>query len=223
MTKAATNLHVCDDWISCRIAELQTIHELAQALLKAGSWSEVVPGLDSITVQFDPARISVEEAVANFGKQLSEGGNADILAPSPIEIPVCYDPEFAPDISDVADQTGHSVDGFIQWHQHMEFSVTMLGFLPGFAYLRCEQNAGEIRRLAQPRQRVAAGSVGMIGNQNCLYSFASPGGWPIIGRTPALLFDPLKTPPNVLSSDQIVRFRQIDRAKYDRIIAGRRT
>lgn len=223
MTKDASNLHVCDDWISCSIADIQTVHELAQALLKAGTWSEVVPGLDSITVQFDPARISVEEAVAIFGEQLSECGSPDILAPSPIEIPVCYDPEFAPDISDVANQTGQSLEDFIQWHQDTEFSVTMLGFLPGFAYLRCEQNAGEIRRLAQPRQRVAAGSVGMVGNQNCLYSFACPGGWPIIGRTPALLFDPLKTPPNLLSPDQIVRFRQIDRAQYDRILAGRRT
>ncbi|SIO05833.1 sensor histidine kinase inhibitor, KipI family [Parasphingorhabdus marina DSM 22363] len=220
MTDVTADLHVCDDWISCKIKDLPHIHALVPFLLKAGTWLEVVPGLDSITVQFDSARISVKEAASVLREQISTGQETAISAPPAIELPICYDPEFAPDIHGVVSQTGHSVESFVAWHQGLDFSVSMLGFLPGFAYLRSTQDMGDVQRLEQPRQHVAAGSVGMIGNQNCLYSFSSPGGWPIIGRTPALLFDPGKTPPNLLQPDQPVRFRQIGREQYDDLVAG---
>ncbi len=219
MTESAEKVHVCDDWISCGTFDLSKVHRLAQLLQRAGTWTEVVPGLDSISVQFDSARIDVEDAIANLHTLLSVEGESDVSVASTIDIPVCYDPDFALDITSVAEQSGHSVESFIRWHQAARFSVSMLGFLPGFAYLRCAEDRDDIRRLASPRQQVAAGSLGMVGNQNCLYSFSSPGGWPIIGRTPVTLFDPANSPPNLLQPDQIIRFRQIGRDDYEQLAA----
>ncbi|MEL6875040.1 MAG: allophanate hydrolase subunit 1 [Pseudomonadota bacterium] len=219
MIESLENMHVCDDWISCKTPDLSQVHKLAQLLRKSGTWTEVVPGLDSMSVQFDPSRVDVEDAIATLHNQLSVEGQTAVSVAAMIDIPVCYDPEFAPDISNVAEQSGHNVESFIRWHQTARFSVSMLGFLPGFAYLRCAEDGGDIRRLASPRQQVAAGSVGMVGNQNCLYSFSSPGGWPIIGRTPVKLFDPANNPPNLLQPDQVIRFRQIGRDDYEQLAA----
>jgi len=97
----------------------------------------------------------------------------------------------------------------------------MLGFMPGFAYLICENYVPDIGRLAQPRQKVPAGSVGVIGNQTCLYSFDSPGGWPIIGRIPIKLFDPASDRPALLTAGQPVSFTPIDRKLFEDISAGK--
>ncbi|MEM8918612.1 MAG: allophanate hydrolase subunit 1 [Pseudomonadota bacterium] len=223
MTESPENVHVCDDWISRKLRDLSQIHRLAQLLREAGTWTEVVPGLDSVTVQFDPSRIDVGDAITALNSQLSVEGESSVSVSSTTDIPVCYDPDFAPDIANVAEQSGHSVENFIRWHQNVRFSVSMLGFLPGFAYLRCTEDGSDVRRLASPRQQVASGSVGMVGNQNCLYSFSSPGGWPIIGRTPVTLFDPAKSPPNLLQPDQIIRFKQIGRDDYERLVAKQQT
>jgi inhibitor of KinA len=97
----------------------------------------------------------------------------------------------------------------------------MLGFMPGFAYLTSNENISDIGRLDSPRQNVAAGSIGMIGVQGCIYPFDSPGGWPIVGRTPLSLFEARRSPPNILQPDQIIRFTRIDRSQFDQIARGR--
>lgn len=63
----------------------------------------------------------------------------------------------------------------------------------------------------------------MIGVQGCIYPFDSPGGWPIIGRTPLSLFDAGQNPPNVLQADQTIRFVPIDRSQFDQIARDRRS
>ena len=101
------------------------------------------------------------------------------------------------------------------WHASQLQRVAMLGFMPGFAYLESEEECHAIGRLASPRQLVSAGSIGIIGRQSCIYSFDSPGGWPIIGRTPLRLFDPAKNQPALLASGQTVRFQSITKDAFD--------
>ncbi len=183
-------------------------------------WQEVVSGLDSIAVQFDPARIAPQEAIDLFRQQLQQPQTATATQTAPITIPVCYDEAFALDRNWIAEKMGLSVEALLQWHSRQQFTVTMLGFMPGFTYLQCSEDIVEIGRLPKPRQKVAAGSIGIIGDQSCIYSFSSPGGWPIIGRTPIQTFDPGQDQPALLSANQLVSYQPISRAEFDIIAKG---
>jgi len=128
---------------------------------------------------------------------------------------VCYEGELAPDRAYVAEKLGIADQSLPVWHASRLQRVAMLGFMPGFAYLESDEPCPAIGRLASPRQLVKAGSIGIIGRQSCIYSFDSPGGWPIIGRTPLRLFDPAQQQPALLSAGQSVRFESISRETFD--------
>ncbi|QTD55933.1 5-oxoprolinase subunit B family protein [Parasphingorhabdus cellanae] len=209
------DIHSCDDWLSCQLNNLDTVHAVSAAIREQKIWQEVVSGLDSIAVQFDPVRITPNEATDLFREQLSRLQTDAVMQTAPVTIPVCYDEIFAPDRHWIAKKMGLTVEALVEWHSGLEFTVAMLGFMPGFAYLRCCENITDIGRLTKPRQKVEAGSIGIIGNQSCIYSFSSPGGWPVIGRTPVKLFDPAKDQPALLAADQIVSFTRISKAEFD--------
>lgn len=209
------DIHICDDWISLPIADPEQRARAITTLQQQDIWDEQVAGLDSIAVQFDPALHSVDDALAALRRGLKNKVDISLTPASAIEIPVCYHRDFAPDQAMVAHAMDLSADELPQWHQQLQFTVSMIGFMPGFAYLECVQPLTEIGRLNQPRQKVAAGSIGLIGTQSCIYSFESPGGWPIIGRTPSSLFDVNKAPPGLLSAGQKLSFVEIDREEFD--------
>jgi inhibitor of KinA len=180
---------------------------------------EVVPAYSSINVYFDllslKRRVPKEKLVYDHLKEMVE---QLLLQPLPheeneerlIEIPVCYEPEFATDINSVAAVNKISVEEVIALHLSKTYRVYMLGFLPGFSYL------GEVdERIATPRKpqpvAVAPGSVGIAGKQTGIYSLASPGGWQIIGRTPLKLFDAYSDNPVLLRPGDKVRFFSINR------------
>ena len=179
----------------------------------------MVPAYSSINVYFDLLNVKgqapkdklaydhLKESVETLLLQpLSLEGKEERL----IEIPVCYDPEFATDINSVAAINKISVEEVIALHVSKTYRVYMLGFLPGFAYL------GEVDEIiATPRKPepvpVAPGSVGIAGRQTGIYSLASPGGWQIIGRTPVKLFDANADNPVLLRPGDRVRFFSINR------------
>ncbi|HEX4685847.1 MAG TPA: allophanate hydrolase subunit 1 [Nocardioides sp.] len=142
---------------------------------------------------------------------LAEGdGLADVLADwSPtavatgpeVEVPVVYD---GPDLEDVAAQWGCDVDQVPARHQATAFVASFCGFAPGFAYLTGLDVA--VRRLASPRARVPGGSVALADRWCGVYPTASPGGWRIIGRTDARLWDVDRDPPALLAPGTRVRF-----------------
>ena len=188
----------------------------AQSALSATEhWTEIVPGIDSIAVQFDPALVSPDEAAKIALVQLTNLTHVVGNSRSTVTVPVCYETEFAPDRDYIADRLGIAAEALPSWHISQMHRVAMLGFMPGFAYLESAEECLAIGRLASPRQLVAAGSIGVIGQQNCIYSFDSPGGWPIIGRTPLRLFDPAKDQPALLSAGQNIRFESISKAAFD--------
>ena len=90
----------------------------------------------------------------------------------------------------------------------------MLGFTPGFAYLGGMDEALATPRLASPRTKIPAGSVGIAGAQTGIYPIDSPGGWQLIGRTPLKLFDPDAQPPTLLDAGLWVRFVAVDEESY---------
>lgn len=139
---------------------------------------------------------------------------------SPIDMPVCYDAEFAPDLAVLAAHAGLSPDEVIARHQAPTYQVAMIGFAPGFPYLLGLDPALAMPRLATPRMQVAAGSVGIGGAQAGIYPRESPGGWRIIGRTPLRLFDPAREQPALLAPGQSLRFVAIGRSRFDALLAS---
>ena len=91
----------------------------------------------------------------------------------------------------------------------------MLGFLPGFAYMGSVDDRIAAPRLLSPRMQVAAGSVGIAGNQTGIYPLDSPGGWNIIGRTPLLMFDVNKEEPCLLQPGNTIQFISITKDEFE--------
>ncbi|ATW05176.1 carboxyltransferase domain-containing protein [Sphingorhabdus sp. YGSMI21] len=215
MTGQTYSIHICDDWISISLPGWDMILAAQSALSTDGHWTEIVPGIDSIAAQFDPALLSPAEAVRIASERMERLAPMASESPSAVKIPVCYDLAFAPDREFVAGKIGIDADILPAWHAARTQRVAMLGFMPGFAYLQSIEECDTIGRLATPRQSVAAGSIGIIGRQSCIYSFDSPGGWPIIGRTPLRLFDPARTKPALLSAGATVCFEPISKDMFD--------
>src|SRR5436190_4705214 len=132
-----------------------------------------------------------------------------------VEIPVCYDSEFALDIDDVAQRAAISPSEVIRLHSAAEYRVACIGFVPGFPFLAGLPKELATPRRDAPRKQIPPGSVGIGGAQTGRYPLRSPGGWNLIGRTPLRLFDPRKNPPALLRAGQRVRFRAITREEFE--------
>jgi KipI family sensor histidine kinase inhibitor len=118
-----------------------------------------------------------------------------------VEIPTYYDGE---DLEEVAAQWGIGVDEVVAIHTGTEFRVAFFGFAPGFAYLGGLPRP--VARRSSPRTRVPVGSVAVADSYTAVYPSASPGGWQLIGRTDAVLFDVDRDPPALLGPGDRVRF-----------------
>ncbi|CAN5231314.1 allophanate hydrolase subunit 1 [soil metagenome] len=123
-----------------------------------------------------------------------------------LDIPVSYDGE---DLDDVAAATGLSCADVIAAHTGSPWTVAFGGFAPGFFYLTGGDPRLAVPRRSTPRTRVPAGSVGLAGSFSGVYPRESPGGWQLIGRTDAILWDVERTPPALLTVGAIVRFVNI--------------
>ncbi len=123
------------------------------------------------------------------------------------EILVAYD---GPDVERVCGMHGISPGRLVAMHAEPEYLVEAIGFLPGFGYLTGLPAGLVTPRLGTPRRRVSAGSVGIGGNRTGVYPFASPGGWNLIGRTNAVLFDVTRPQPALLQVGDRVRFVSSD-------------
>ena len=119
------------------------------------------------------------------------------------EVPVRYD---GPDLERVAQHARLSVADVVSIHGGTEYLVYAIGFAPGFTYCGVLPEILAIPRLPSPRTRVEPGSVGIAERQTGMYAVASPGGWNIIGRTDAVLFDPARRPPARFQAGDRLRF-----------------
>jgi KipI family sensor histidine kinase inhibitor len=155
---------------------------------------DVVPGAQSVLLDGLEDRDDLAAALSDW----SPGGAG--VGPT-VELPVTYD---GPDLDAVAEQWACDVDQVVVRHQEIEFVAAFCGFAPGFAYLQGLDVA--VSRLPTPRTRVPAGSVALADRWCGVYPTASPGGWRIIGRTDATLWDVDRDPPALLVPGTRVRF-----------------
>lgn len=124
------------------------------------------------------------------------------------EIAVAYGGAAGPDLQGLAEQAGLDAQAYIALHAAAEYTVAFLGFQPGFPYLRGLPASLHALRRPSPRTRIPAGSVAIGGTYTGIYPGQGPGGWQLIGRTAAALFDPERDPPALLMPGDRVRFMQ---------------
>lgn len=180
----------------------QRIWQLAAALADVDGVQELIPGMNNLTMLFDP--LHTEPAALEAAARELWAQPPHRRAPGRrVEIPVTYD---GPDLGDVAAHCGLSPDEVVHRHTAAEYVVYFLGFQPGFAYLGGLDDTLHTPRRREPRVSVPAGSVGIGGAQTGIYPLATPGGWQLIGRTSLALFDARAEPPTLLAPGDRVRF-----------------
>ncbi|MGE7112599.1 5-oxoprolinase subunit PxpB [Lysinibacillus sp. NPDC047702] len=131
-----------------------------------------------------------------------------------LQIPICYDEEFALDMDRVMDYTCLSFEDIKKIHMSKSYSVYLIGFLPGFPYLGDLDKELFVPRLRKPRSSVSASSVGIGGLQTGIYPLDSPGGWNIIGKTPLNLFNVHGKEIFIFSLGDQVQFYEISKQEF---------
>lgn len=130
----------------------------------------------------------------------------DVTDSGLVVIETVYDGE---DLADVAELTGLSVDGVVAAHTGQTWTVAFAGFAPGFGYMVGENNALTVPRRATPRTAVPAGSVALGGEYSAVYPRRSPGGWQLIGRTGARMWDLERPKPALVRPGDRVQYRAV--------------
>lgn len=208
-----------------RIDPLVNARVLAGAeRLRAAAWPgilDIVPAYATLTVCYDPGEWLADELRERLVPLLRAQGSHDpqlsVAARAPVEIPVCYEREFAPDLDAVCAHTGLDAAEVVRRHHAAQYRVYFIGFMPGFPYLGGLDAALAVPRRATPRLEVPAGSVAIGGGQTGIYPLATPGGWHLIGRTPLRLFDATRADPCLLRPGDRLRFVPVARDEYHRL------
>lgn len=169
---------------------------------------EWVLGMGNLTARFDPLAVKAAKLERALEGAWAASADAATMPGKQVDIPVRYN---GADLAHVAAHAGLSTAEVIALHTAPEYTVFCLGFLPGFAYLGGLDERIACPRRAEPRLKVPAGAVGIAGNQTGIYPLASPGGWQLIGRTSATLFDPAAATPALLAPGDTVRFVEVAR------------
>jgi inhibitor of KinA len=178
---------------------------------------ETVPTIRSLMVSYDPLTTSRASLEPEIDALIARGLPAE-AASRQVSIPCCYDdPDFAPDLAEVAERTKKTPEQVIAGHLASPFKVYVLGFMPGLAYVAGLDPSLYLPRRAQPRVRVPRSSVAIAMDMTTIYPFESPGGWHLIGRTPLRMFDKRREQPVFLAPGDRLSFRRIDRRSFDGI------
>jgi inhibitor of KinA len=188
---------------------------------------EIAPAYTTVAVFFDPTRVVsggaepdrlFDSLAERIREALSDAREVHHRLESRlIEVPVCYEVEFALDLEDVAQRASVHWKEVVDLHCSAEYRVHCLGFTPGFPFLSGLPSKLVTPRRSTPRKEIPAGSVAIGGAQTGIYPIKSPGGWNVIGRTPLSLFDPEENLPALLRAGDRVRFHAISREEFVRV------
>lgn len=186
--------------------EVLALHDALAASDQPGV-VELVPAARTILVAVDPATLPLESAATWVRRiPVEAAARSTGRAADAVTIGVAYD---GPDLHTTAALLGITADALVELHSSIEWRVAFGGFAPGFGYLVSDDWPFEVPRLDAPRTRVPAGSVALAGAFGGVYPRQSPGGWRLIGRTRAELWNPEAQPPAVLVPGRRVRFEAV--------------
>jgi KipI family sensor histidine kinase inhibitor len=186
---------------------LAAVHAARAAVLRArpDGLEDLVPGYWTLLAIGTPSALAAVEAVAT-GAGDARADAAAGSAPPVVTLDVVYD---GPDLDEVGALTGLTTAEVVARHAGPVYTVAFLGFSPGFPYLIGLDPALHVPRLPTPRTSVPAGAVAIAGSQAGIYPRPSPGGWRLLGRTDAVLFDPDRRAPARLAPGDRVRFSPV--------------
>jgi inhibitor of KinA len=203
------------------------VHALADHLIDhpVAGVIDVVPAFTTVAVHYRPEQVAgisaslsphaaLQDSITAI---LTRGVTANRTQARTVDIPVCYDEEFGPDLQEVALACGFSTDEVIRRHGASDHVVYMLGFAPGFPYMGGLDPSLAMPRRSTPRVKIPAGTVAIAREQSSVYTLETPGGWNLIGRTPLRLFRPRNDPPTLLRPGDRVRFVPISRERFDEL------
>ncbi|MGF6349053.1 5-oxoprolinase subunit PxpB [Variovorax sp. W2I14] len=196
---------LCELPAPATLVQQQRIWALAAEAREWPGVGEVLPGMNNLTLTFDPTAIELDALTAQVLEAWPKL-SAKAVEGRLVEIPVAYGGEHGPDLGDVAAHTGFTPAEVVRRHSAGEYVVYLLGFLPGFAFMGGLPPELATPRRAEPRTAVPARSVGIGGEQTGIYPLVSPGGWQLIGRTSLEMFDPTAASPTLMRPGDRVRF-----------------
>ncbi len=186
--------------------DLDAVLALAAAVRDEGPDGvlDVVPAARTVLLVTEPgtALEPLATLVTSLSSTLPTASTATDT--EPVEIAVVYD---GPDLAEVARLTGLGAEEVVAAHTGTPWRIAFGGFAPGFAYLTGGDPRLAVPRRDEPRTTVPAGAVGLAGEYSGIYPRPSPGGWQLIGRTDAVLWDAERDPPALLTPGGTVRFR----------------
>lgn len=175
---------------------------------------ELTPAYRSLLVQYDPCTVKSGAVREFLGQSLANLESVTLPKPVLTEIPVIYDPEFAPDIEEIARIEDKTVDEIVKIHSGSDYFVYMLGFAPGHPYTARFENPFSFKRRESPRVRIDGGSIVVQLALSNIIPFDQPCGWNIIGTTPVLACDYRRENPFLLKAGQWIRHIPIGRDEY---------
>ncbi|MGQ4876978.1 5-oxoprolinase subunit PxpB [Billgrantia sp. LNSP4103-1] len=180
----------------------------------ADSLIDLVPSYTTLMLHYDCLQLEHDEAIRRIASVLDRLEPASTGLGRRHEVPVWYDPSVGPELTRIAERAGIAVDDVVRLHCGREYQVFALGFAPGYGFMGLVEEVLATPRLKTPRQRVAAGSVGIADRQTAIYPLLSPGGWNILGRTALPLFEYARRGEPLLRPGDRVRFRAISREEF---------
>lgn len=178
---------------------------------------DIIPAFCSLLINYDPRVLSYDELSKRMKRLLNMDIKTGESSRRVFEIPVCYGGKYGPDLENIAKYAGLTEEEVIAIHSSRDYLIYMLGFLPGFCYLGGLDERIHTPRLANPRLKINAGSVGIGGSQTGIYPLDSPGGWQLMGMTPVKTYNPDREVPILLSAGDYIRFIPVNEEEFLRI------
>ena len=166
------------------------------------------PSYNKLIINFELGKIKSKEII-EFIKSSDYSKTNFSEKNKVVQVPICYDEEFALDIQRLEEKTKLSFKEIVDEHLNTDFFVYMIGFVPGQPFLGDLNKNLYHDRLDTPRVKINKGSVGIVEKFCTIYTFESPGGWNIIGKTPFDLFNINKKNTSLLSPGDTVKFKSI--------------
>ncbi len=176
---------------------------------------EVIPSYTSLLIEYHPLKISAAELTDWLKTEFNQSAHLAVgQSKKVVQLPVYYHPDVAPDLVMLADKKQLTIEQVIEIHSRTEYTVCAIGFAPGFAFLGSVDQRIACPRHAEPRLKVARGSVGIADQQTAVYPQETPGGWQIIGNCPISLFDVHSDPMMPFEVGDTVCFIPVTRERF---------
>ena len=179
--------------------------------------TDVIPAFTSLLINYDPRVIDYRKLKHRLEKLLKLEVSKKSSSSGIFEIPVCYGGKYGPDLENIAKHANLTPQEVIDIHSSSDYLIYMLGFLPGFSYLGGLDERIHTPRLANPRIKIPAGSVGIGGSQTGIYPLDSPGGWQLLGLTPVKTYDPNREVPILFEAGDYIRFIPVSESDFTTI------